>query len=684
MAEEVTGSKFGFIGEIGPDRLHHDIAMSDPGWELCELYDKTGHRRPPGNFAANGLYGHVIATGKSLLSNSPSEHPYSIGTPAGHPPLTAFLGVPLKRGGRTVGMIAMGNRDGGYGDDQRRALEDLAPAMVQAFDRKRAEEALRNSERRATAELGLSNTLLRAAETLSSSMQIDTVLDRLAELLVEAVGSGRLVVLLWDHGRGEMSVALSKGGASFPVGTVWPRDDVHAIPFVSRLLTDHRVRTIDFEGADMPPEVRRITAQIGMRLALAVPIVAKGELFGYVGLDERDGRREFSGREIGLAKAICDQAAAALDNARLYQQEHDVAQALRAALLKLPDEIPGLTFAHHYRPAVQPAHVGGDFYDLFELDHGHVGVVVGDISGKGIEAAVLTSLVKNTIRAHATEKGKTPAEVLALTNTVLTRETAVETFATVFFAMLDRRDGRLVYCNAGHPASVVARRDASVAVLPATSPLLGAFAEFTYQNAEAFLACDDLLFLYTDGLTEARQRPGPVRRAAALRARWPALCPRARRDRRAGDRQRRELRRGRPARRSRRPRVAAPRAAGSQPAEAAAGLTPEPHHPQMRRAVSAMTRNLAFSCSTVRSLPTIEVAKPHCGERARRSSAMQAAASRMRSSSPATVSRRPCLVVTRPSTTTLSSGTARSGSNPPDRSSSYSSRKRCTFTLPKS
>ena len=285
---------------------------------------------------------------------------------------------------------------------------------------------------------------------------------------------------------------------------MWPRDDVHAIPFVSRLLTDHRVRTIDFEGADMPPEVRRITAQIGMRLALAVPIVAKGELFGYVGLDERDGRREFSGREIGLAKAICDQAAAALDNARLYQQEHDVAQALRAALLKLPDEIPGLTFAHHYRPAVQPAHVGGDFYDLFELDHGHVGVVVGDISGKGIEAAVLTSLVKNTIRAHATEKGKTPAEVLALTNTVLIRETAVETFATVFFAMLDRRDGRLVYCNAGHPASVVARHDATVAVLPATSPLLGAFAEFTYQNAEAFLACEDLLFLYTDGLTEAR------------------------------------------------------------------------------------------------------------------------------------------------------------------------------------
>ena len=375
-------------------------------------------------------------------------------------------------------------------------------------ERRAAEVVLRDSERRTAAELGLSNTLLRAAETLSSSMQIDDVLDRLAELLVETVSGARLVVLLWDAAKGEISVALSKGGESFPVGAVWSRRDIAAVPVLSRLLTDHGVKTLDFEGPDVPPAARRVTARVGMRLALAVPIVARGELLGYVGLDERDGRRRFSEREVGLVRAICDQAAAALDNARLYQQEHDVAQELRAALLKLPDEIPGLTFAHHYRAAVQPAHVGGDFYDLFELDHGLVGVMVGDISGKGIEAAVLTSLVKNTIRAHATERGKSPAEVVALTNTVLARETSAEIFATVFFAMLDRRDGRLVYCNAGHPASVVARRDGAISILPATSPLIGTFADFPFRNAEAFLSCEDLLFLYTDGLTEARHERG--------------------------------------------------------------------------------------------------------------------------------------------------------------------------------
>ena len=372
-------------------------------------------------------------------------------------------------------------------------------------EQSRVEAALRDSERRTSAELGFTNTLLRAAEALTSSMQIDTVLDRLAELLIDAVGADRLIVLLWDRVESELSVAVAKGGPSLPLGTRWRRRGSVASPMVARLVADRGMKTIDFESADVPRRLRRAASRVGLRLALAVPITTRGQLLGFVAMDERGARRVFEEREIRLAKAICVQAGAALDNARLYQQEHDVAQVLRAALLKLPDAIDGLSFAHHYHPAARPAHVGGDFYDLFELDHGFVGIVVGDISGKGIEAAVLTSLVKNTIRAHATERGKTPAEVIALTNTVLARETTAETFATVFFGMLDRRDGRLVYCNAGHPASVIMHADGDIAVLPPTSPLIGAFSAFTYHSAEAYVSGDDLLFLYTDGLTEARR-----------------------------------------------------------------------------------------------------------------------------------------------------------------------------------
>lgn len=147
VAEEITGSRFGFIGEIGPDGLLHDIAISNPGWELCTLYDRKGRRRPPNNFHIHGIYGKVLSEGKGYFINEPASHPDSVGLPSGHPPLTAFLGVPLIRDGSVIGMIAMGNRENGYTDSQLEMLNTLAPSIVEAFQRKRAEDALRKANK---------------------------------------------------------------------------------------------------------------------------------------------------------------------------------------------------------------------------------------------------------------------------------------------------------------------------------------------------------------------------------------------------------------------------------------------------------------------------------------------------------------------------------------------------------
>lgn len=137
VASEITGSKIGFIGEIGPDRLLHDIAISDMGWEACKMIDPGGDRRPPGDFVIHGIYGRVLADGKPVLTNDPSSHPDCVGLPPGHPPLQAFLGVPLVRSGQPIGMIAVANREGGYVDDDVQTLEALAPTIVEAFQRKR-------------------------------------------------------------------------------------------------------------------------------------------------------------------------------------------------------------------------------------------------------------------------------------------------------------------------------------------------------------------------------------------------------------------------------------------------------------------------------------------------------------------------------------------------------------------
>ena len=148
VVEEITGSKFGFIGEIGADGLLHDLAISDPGWELCTMYDKTGHRRSPGDFKLRGIYGRVLLDGKSFFTNDPASHPDSIGAPEGHPPLKAFLGAPLVHGGKIIGMIAVGNRVGGYRWEELESIEAMAPAIVEALFRTRAEVALRASEER--------------------------------------------------------------------------------------------------------------------------------------------------------------------------------------------------------------------------------------------------------------------------------------------------------------------------------------------------------------------------------------------------------------------------------------------------------------------------------------------------------------------------------------------------------
>ena len=114
VALEVTGSQLGFVNLVGDDGLLHDIAIRDTGWEQCRMYDKTGHRRPPGNFVVHGLYGIVINSEKSLFINDPPSHPDSIGVLHGHPPLTSFLGVPLILDRRIVGMLGVANREGGY------------------------------------------------------------------------------------------------------------------------------------------------------------------------------------------------------------------------------------------------------------------------------------------------------------------------------------------------------------------------------------------------------------------------------------------------------------------------------------------------------------------------------------------------------------------------------------------
>lgn len=243
------------------------------------------------------------------------------------------------------------------------------------------------------------------------------------------------------------------------------------------------------------------------------PLIVRGDVIGLLMVFFSEPQTLSPG-ELDFIQRIAFATSLAEENCRLYESEHRIAETLQTALLALPERLPGIDFAHLYRSATEAARVGGDFYDLFEFEHEMVGITVGDMSGHGVDAAVLTSLVKNAIRTQAMQGGITPNAVMATTSRLLYQNSSSEIFATVFFGLLDLGTGRLVYCNAGHTTGALVSSDGRVRRLPGNGPLVGAFDSEDFGLSTESVQLNDVLFLYTDGLTEAwheRERFGEKR-----------------------------------------------------------------------------------------------------------------------------------------------------------------------------
>lgn len=163
VAEKLTESRFSFIGELNSAGLFDTVAIRDPGWDECKI-PRSESKVMVKNMKVRGIYGSTLREEKSNIVNDPTSHPDWIGIPEGHPPITSFLGIPLKLGEKTIGMIGLGNKEGGYDRDDQEAIETLSVAFMEAIQDKRNEIELikhrRNLEKlveRRTAALALSN-----------------------------------------------------------------------------------------------------------------------------------------------------------------------------------------------------------------------------------------------------------------------------------------------------------------------------------------------------------------------------------------------------------------------------------------------------------------------------------------------------------------------------------------------
>ena len=191
------------------------------------------------------------------------------------------------------------------------------------------------------------------------------------------------------------------------------------------------------------------------------------------------------------------------------EQELQVARGIQQA--SLPREVPtleGWQTTPYYRPARE---VGGDFYDVFELDDGQVGIVVGDATGKGVPAALVVTATCSMLRAVAQALGSfSPGEVLERVNETLLARIPPNTFVTCFYTILDPESGRLTYANAGHNLPCCRHGEHAVSELDARGMPLGLMPEMTYEENESFLVPGEGVLFYTDGLVEAHNPGGEM------------------------------------------------------------------------------------------------------------------------------------------------------------------------------
>lgn len=188
---------------------------------------------------------------------------------------------------------------------------------------------------------------------------------------------------------------------------------------------------------------------------------------------------------------------------RLAERERNIAHSLQAALTPgIPDHVPGLALARYYEAALEEAGVGGDFYDVFPVDKDCTGLVVGDLSGKGLAAASQVATVRNMLR-YALYRSRTIAGALQSLNSLLVEQDLLSGFATLFVGAYDGAAGTLTYVNCGQEPALLRRAGTGlVEHLAPTAPVLGAFTGMAFEEQTVAMGPGDALALFTDGLTE--------------------------------------------------------------------------------------------------------------------------------------------------------------------------------------
>jgi len=247
---------------------------------------------------------------------------------------------------------------------------------------------------------------------------------------------------------------------------------------------------------------------------MAVPLQTNDRVIGLINVDSRSFARPFTPDDLDLLTVLANVAAIRIENERLAVVElqkqvisRELEQAAGIQRRLLPREapiVPGYEIAGHNLPCQT---VGGDYFDFFPYGDGRIGLVLGDVSGKGMQAAILMSAVKGAVQVLFGEAPDDVAPLMSRLDRMFAANFPRNRFVTLFFGILDPVSGELTYCNAGHNPPFLVRADDSIERLTSCGTILGMFPEMGYEVKRSRLLPGDVLTLFSDGVTE-ENNPG--------------------------------------------------------------------------------------------------------------------------------------------------------------------------------
>ncbi len=348
--------------------------------------------------------------------------------------------------------------------------------------------------------------LYRLSQTFNSSLDLGEVLNRVMDEVIAATRAERGFVMLRD----------AKEQLIFRVARGMEQETIDQPQFqVSRSVVERVARegqpilTSDAQLDDRF-SMRQSVMILGLRSILCVPLKIKDQVLGVVYVDNRLQAGIFTPDHLELLTAIASSAAIAIENARLYQvavdkgrleRELQMAREVQAELLpRETPQIPGWEFVARWLPARE---VSGDYYDFIPIDDGRLGLVIADVTDKGMPAALFMALTRSIIRASV-GRAPSPVDGIAHANRLICEDATRGMFVTLFYALLDPVAGDVTYVNAGHNPPLLSRAgEDGLARLTLTGMPLGIDPDTHFEQRTVHLNSGDEILLYTDGVTDA-------------------------------------------------------------------------------------------------------------------------------------------------------------------------------------